>query len=652
MDTAPSHAPLPTDASPTGERLDSWKAIAAYLKRSVRTAHRWEKQESLPVHRQLHRDLGSVFAYKSELDAWSNARSVHAGPRQATDERASLKHVAASLVATVVLIAAIAYLPDLRFRPARSGQDAQVAGFELISTFAGSHRWPAFSPDGRMVAFVSDAGGTPQVWIKNLATGDPIQITFGDVPAVRPRWSGQGDRIIYSRRGGGIWSVSPLGGEPRQIVKDGWNADVSPDGRQLVFERAGQILIAGTDGVGASQVPRLPLRLIEHYGDSWPTFSPDGKSIAVFLGEQGRYGDYWIIPSDGNQPRRVTSDLQEGGAPAWTPDGKALVVASARSGSVNLWRVPVAGGPPEALTTGTGEDLDPVVSSNGRTLLFANVKRTWILVVQDVHSGTRRTLLEKRTPLAFPRYSPDGGRIALMGRNSRGEMQLFVMDADDSNLTAVTDGGREINIMPQWSGDGETLYFYQVHPTRTFRSLSISGGASREIAPWSFGRQYQAAVEPLERTVVYSSVENGDLRQSRVRDLKTGAERAFPFALYEQRFSRDGRLIAGESRAHEVFVCESASSRCRPVTVKNEGALTALAWSGDGTRLFFLRHTSARVWGELTSVGLDGGAVEVHGLIGPFERDFQMSMDVSARDEIVFAICREGPYELWAARLR
>ena len=88
---------------------------------------------------------------------------------------------------------------------------------------------------------------------RTSSTGDPIQITFGDLPAVRPRWSAQGDRIIYSRSGGGIWSVPPLGGEPRQIVKDGWNADVSPDGRRLVFERAGQIFIAGADGVGASQ---------------------------------------------------------------------------------------------------------------------------------------------------------------------------------------------------------------------------------------------------------------------------------------------------------------------------------------------------------------------------------------------------------------
>ncbi len=657
MDKAPPHRPSVTEASPAAERFDSWKEIAAYLKRSVRTVHRWEKEEGLPVHRQIHKDLGSVFAYKSELDAWCSARSVHAAPRDETDERAPASHqrvvIAATLAAGIALIGAIAYVAALRRpRPSGSGDDARVAGLELISTFAGSHRWPSFSPDGRMIAFVSDAGGTPQVWIKNLASGDPIQITFGELPAVRPRWSAQGGLIVYSRRGAGIWSVPPLGGEPRQIVEDGRNADVSPDGRRLVFERAGRIFVAGADGVGASQLPRGPGGLIEYYGDSWPTFSPDGKSVAVFLGEQGRHGDYWIVPSVEDEPRRVTSDLHDGGAPAWTPDGKSLVVPSARSGSVNLWRVPVDGGPPEALTKGAGEDLDPTVSPDGRTLLFANVKRTWALVLQDLHGGTRKTLLEKRTPLAFPRYSPDGSRIALMGRNSRGEMHLFVMHSDGSNFTAVTDGAGELNIKPQWSGDGKTLYFYQVRPSLTFRRVSVAGGASREIAQWSYGRHFQAAVEPRERRVVYSSVENGSLRQSRVRDLDTGSEAGLPFGLYEQRFSRDGRQIAGESRAHELVVCGSDSGRCRTLTPRDDRALTELAWSGDGSRLFFLRHTRARVWGELTSIAVDGGAVKVHGLLGPFEHDFLMSIDVSPRDEVVFPICRDSPHELWAARLR
>jgi hypothetical protein len=53
-----------------GDRLDSWKEIAAYLARDVTTVQRWEKKEGLPVHRKIHDKLGSVYAYKAELDAW------------------------------------------------------------------------------------------------------------------------------------------------------------------------------------------------------------------------------------------------------------------------------------------------------------------------------------------------------------------------------------------------------------------------------------------------------------------------------------------------------------------------------------------------------------------------------------------------------
>ena len=186
--------------------------------------------------------------------------------------------------------------------------------------------------------------------------------------------------------------------------------------------------------------------------------------------------------------------------------------------------------------------------------------------------------------------------------------------------------------------------------TQTFRRVDVSGGASQEVAPWSFRNHYQVTVDGRERLAVYSFVEQGALRHSGVRDLNTGSEAALAFALYEQRFSRDGRLIAGESPDHELLVCEVRGG-CRPLTPKAGHGLTALAWSGDSTRLFFLRHTSKRLWGELTSISVDGGAAKVHGLVGPFEHDFQMSMDVSPRDEVVFALCREGPHELWMAKL-
>ncbi len=57
------------------DRLDSWKQIARYLKRSVRTVRRWEQQEALPVRRQVHKSLASVYALKEEIDLWQQARS-------------------------------------------------------------------------------------------------------------------------------------------------------------------------------------------------------------------------------------------------------------------------------------------------------------------------------------------------------------------------------------------------------------------------------------------------------------------------------------------------------------------------------------------------------------------------------------------------
>lgn len=63
-------------------RLDSWKEIAAYLKREIRTVQRWEESECLPVHRHYHRKIGSVYAFKEEIDAWSRSRaSLQSMPR-------------------------------------------------------------------------------------------------------------------------------------------------------------------------------------------------------------------------------------------------------------------------------------------------------------------------------------------------------------------------------------------------------------------------------------------------------------------------------------------------------------------------------------------------------------------------------------------
>ncbi|HVH57116.1 MAG TPA: tetratricopeptide repeat protein [Vicinamibacterales bacterium] len=70
-------------------RLDSWKDVAAYLKRDVSTVQRWEHREGLPIHRHLHDKLGSIYAYRHELDAWRRGRAPRAPERHAEEAPAS-----------------------------------------------------------------------------------------------------------------------------------------------------------------------------------------------------------------------------------------------------------------------------------------------------------------------------------------------------------------------------------------------------------------------------------------------------------------------------------------------------------------------------------------------------------------------------------
>ncbi len=73
------------------DRLESWKEIATYLNRDVTTVQRWEKREGMPVHRHLHDKIGSVYAFRAELDAW--ARSRQPAPRWTRRRPAASPHL-------------------------------------------------------------------------------------------------------------------------------------------------------------------------------------------------------------------------------------------------------------------------------------------------------------------------------------------------------------------------------------------------------------------------------------------------------------------------------------------------------------------------------------------------------------------------------
>ena len=147
-----------------------------------------------------------------------------------------------------------------------------------VTDFAGSHGFASLSPDATMVAFSSGTdGNTDHIWVKNLAQGDPIQLTFGDARAIRPTWSPQGNQIVFGRPGEGLWSIAPLGGQPRRLIDAGRRPRFSADGRRLVFLRGDEIWIANADGSQPRRVLSAPTcslpRCLQTASQS-PSFKP------------------------------------------------------------------------------------------------------------------------------------------------------------------------------------------------------------------------------------------------------------------------------------------------------------------------------------------------------------------------------------------
>jgi len=160
-------------AGPASEaRLDSWKEIAAYLKRDVTTVQRWEKRETMPVHRHIHDKLGSVYAFKSELDEWTHSRhdeserssAIDPGPASPSISQPTAVTPAARNRSTILwsltaaaLTAALAagwWVVDRTEYFWRNPLDG--AQFQRLTDFNGTEEAAAVSRDGRFVAFLSD----------------------------------------------------------------------------------------------------------------------------------------------------------------------------------------------------------------------------------------------------------------------------------------------------------------------------------------------------------------------------------------------------------------------------------------------------------------------------------------------------------------
>jgi TolB-like protein/Tfp pilus assembly protein PilF len=172
----PDHAP-PASANPGDERLDSWKEIAAYLKREIRTLHRWEAQEGLPIHRHLHKERGSVYAYRSELDSWwNNRRAVLERPAPAAEAKGQpgRLRLISVVVGLAILLAVAVYLVGPRFWPQHGRTGKVMLAVLPFENLSGQTDEEYFS-DGLTDELITQLGGMEPVHLGVIARTSTMQ---------------------------------------------------------------------------------------------------------------------------------------------------------------------------------------------------------------------------------------------------------------------------------------------------------------------------------------------------------------------------------------------------------------------------------------------------------------------------------------------
>lgn len=318
------------------------------------------------------------------------------------------------------------------------------------------------------------------------------------------------------------WDVEAPLGPTRTLTFDTsegtWmNLDVSPDGRQIVFDLLGDLYVLPIAGGAAARITSGPAF------DMQPRFSPDGALIA-FASDRNGSTNIWVMDRDGKNPRQVSRDTKWFiNSPAWSPDGQFIFarhhfVKERSLGAGEIWMYHVSGAEGLQVTEKTSWQKDqgePAVSPDGRYLYFSkdvtpgqtfeydkNPYQTIYAIMQrDLRTGRERALVRRPGGSVAPRPSPDGRRLAFVRRVGTRSV-LHLRDLATGEETAIFDR-LDKDLQEAWAIHG---VYPQYAWTPDGRSLVIWGGgkiwrvdaATREAVDIPFtARVEQMLNEPL-----------------------------------------------------------------------------------------------------------------------------------------------------------
>ena len=330
---------MPLPGTIPEDRLESWKEIASYLGKGVRTVVRWEKTEGLPVHRHLHERRSSVFAYKAEIDAWQ-ARRAALDPQPSAAPARRLRRLALAILIAVVG-ASIWLWPT----PVPTRRTTPLA-VEPLTAYPGAQYSPSFSPDGSHFVFPWNPVGqdNTDLYVQAIGSAEPKRLTDRPEMEFSPAWSPDGNWIAFLRRSRPLrielLLIPSAGGEERKLADlkvahymDATQLSWSPDGRWLAF----------SDGEGEaygifslSPVTGDRRRLTKGSGprgDLDPAYSPDGRRLAFRRGDSESQAEIYLqaLNSDGlpeGIPEQLTDLRVRSTSPVWSGDGHNLFFSS------------------------------------------------------------------------------------------------------------------------------------------------------------------------------------------------------------------------------------------------------------------------------------------------------------------------------------
>jgi TolB protein len=200
-------------------------------------------------------------------------------------------------------------------------QDVATGARELVSSGRGINGAPAFSPDGTRMALTLSRSGNPEIYVRDLTTGNETQLTQHWAIDTEPVWAPDGRTIYFTSDRGGkpqIYSIPASGGNPERVTLSGdYNsrASVSPDGKRLAVAqgRGNEYRIAIWDFENARFTLLTPGKL-----DESPSFAPNGSMI-LYATREGARGVLSAVSADGNVRQRLVLSEGDVREPAWSP---------------------------------------------------------------------------------------------------------------------------------------------------------------------------------------------------------------------------------------------------------------------------------------------------------------------------------------------